>query len=243
MTVQPHFLDPSKKKELWPKCEKVLQLENFDKLPQYSAVCLFDNVDDRQAFLGSYALGKEFCGFFRALREPLSRNEYWPRDILQHIRDDTGQLYDVVIYLRQRTCQSEVGTVITFAHELQHFMQYGFSRKVWSANHCIKDLPEIWRKKLPPWSLPYEYEAQLVSKRSAERVFDKKMVELFAKQRKEAKSDPKKWEFFLGLNVQESFNLLQRTIELVDENREALLERFPAKINIGIDFAKERWWE
>jgi hypothetical protein len=33
--------------------------------------------------------------------------------------------YDNVIYVNGRTTSSVPGTVITIAHELQHFMQYG----------------------------------------------------------------------------------------------------------------------
>lgn len=33
------------------------------------------------------------------------------------------------IYLRNRTCESLIGTAIAFAHELQHFKQLGYSYK------------------------------------------------------------------------------------------------------------------
>ena len=38
--------------------------------------------------------------------------------------------FDSVIYLYDSTCAGEVGQVMTFSHELQHFVQYGFSRKL-----------------------------------------------------------------------------------------------------------------
>ena len=249
MSILPRFLDPRKEFELWPKCQSVLRDEHFRQhLLQNSVACLFDG-EERREFVERD--GENYCGFFCPVCEPNAQpevKEKWPPDILKYVWDGNRFLCDAAVYLRNRTCQSPTGVVITFAHEMQHLTQYGKSRKVWLA---IRDLKRVFRQfgqgRLPPWHFPDEYEALLVSRQVAERVLDPVTVREFAEQERELEraqqeGDLKKWEFFLCLDVREDFDLLQATIPLVDKDRENLRMIFSADDD-GPDYTKERWWE
>jgi hypothetical protein len=235
-TIQPCFLDPSRKSVLWPQCENVLSHEHFQNLPQRSLICIFDN-EERQAFVNEPSLGENFCGFTKpGLRGVAS----WPPDILRCVWDDKKALCDDAIYLRSRTCKSQIGTVITFAHEMQHFMQYGNHRKVWQANH---DLRACVKGRFPQWHFPHEREALLVSRQVAEAVLCPLEVQRYAEQEREREQverpgDLRKWEFLLSLNVREKFDFLEETKTLVNEHRECLKQHFPYR-----DYSKEKWWE
>jgi hypothetical protein len=226
----------------------VLCHEHFRrKLPQKSLVCIFDN-EERSKFTNTPSLGKNFRGFTIPICEPKFQTEVrsWPPDILKCVLDGNKFLCDITIYLRNQTCESQTGTVITFAHEVQHFTQYGGHRKVWLANRHLKD-GRLFQGRLPPWHFPDEYEALLVSKRVAETVIGRDEIRVYAEQERdrelvECKGDLKKWEFFLCLDVDEEFDLLKRTTSLVNERREYLGEYFPACSSDDPDYSKEEWW-
>jgi hypothetical protein len=226
MSIQKCFLDPSKESELWPKCQSVICHEHFRlHLPQQSLICIFD-LEERSEFIYCPWIGANYCGFTQVTSEPGPPGLQWPEDLIEIVWNNQGPRFDVVIYLRRRTCEFPVGTLITFAHELQHSMQRGFSRKVMYANSHLQDLSWRLGEELPTWRFPHEYEAQLASKRVAESILGKDEVQRYAQQQIELNSDPGKWEFFLSLDVLEPLNLLQRTIPWVHERREALKKEF-----------------
>lgn len=233
------FRESSKKVELEPICQGVL--EHF-QLPEFVLISIFDD-EERPEFISSPWLGENLCGFFRAVRRFGCGFEQWPDDIMKHLWDDQGWRCDVLIYIRNRTCQSPTGTVITFAHELQHLMQYGFSYKVARASNDLRQIFERSGQSAFPWDFPDEHEAQIVSKRIAEDIRGSDEVRIHGERQIELMSDPKKWEFFLGLEAQEPFDLLQATIPLVDKHRDALRRLFPANDDEGPDYTKQRWWE
>jgi hypothetical protein len=125
---------------------------------------------------------------------------------LKHIWGNNGNdkqdwLCDVVIYLRNRTCESPTGTAITFAHELQHFMQYGSNHEAYQSGHDLQSRFREDGRSAFPWDFPHEREAQIVSKKVAEVVLGKDEVRRYAEQQIELKRDPLKWEFFLRLEA------------------------------------------
>jgi hypothetical protein len=93
------------------------------------------------------------------------------------------------------------------------------------------------------WRLPCEHEAQLVAKKMAEEVHGKDKVLRYTEQQIEKGNDPEKWNFFRGLDLAESFELLERTKPWVNKYREVLKERFPADSSEEPDFTKNNWWE
>jgi hypothetical protein len=80
---------------------------------------------------------------------------------------------DATIYLRKRTCDGPIGIVITFAHKLQHFFQYGhyvgdIEREAKSATlRTMNDLSTL--SKIPLGSLTAQAEALLNSKQRDEK--------------------------------------------------------------------------
>ncbi len=67
---------------------------------------------------------------------------------------------------------------MTFAHELQHFAQYGNARRLWAANTLIPGLPRsvISALGLTWCDVPNEREARIVSKRIVEKLFGAEAV-------------------------------------------------------------------
>ncbi len=230
------FLDETRKTELEPWCRKVI--ESLE-LPNRSTACIFDD-RERQEFINNPELGSLFCGFFRPVRDCAIGLAPWPPEVRNQIWKKDDWAFDSVIYLRHRTCQSVVGTVITLAHELTHVRQYGFRYKVYRAVDCVK---AVYRgPDLAPWCLPTEYQAQRISKRVASSILGNDEVTAYANKQIKQRFDPAKWEFFLGLDTQQTFCLTKQVDGWVREYRAALVERFHKAPANEPDFAKDNWW-
>jgi hypothetical protein len=202
------FRGECKRAELEPLCKEVLK--HF-QLPKQRLIAIFDD-KERDEFTSSPLLGETFCGFFRAVRRFSCGPVRWPPEIMEHVWDKQDWRCDVVIYLRSRTCQSPTGTAITFAHELQHFMQYGLRNKAWQASHDIQRIFEESGRRSFPWDFPHEFEAQVVSRKVAESedVRGKDEVRRYAEQQIELERDRRKWEFFLGPAAEKHSNSLRQ---------------------------------
>lgn len=241
-----YFFDEERKIALEPLCSKVI--ERFE-LPNYSVACIFDD-REREAFSNAPEFGEYLCGFFRPVRAFGTGSMNWPQEILEILRrvdqpfvyGKDYWLFDTVIYVRRRICQSEVGAMITFAHELTHLIQYGFHRKIRLAEKrvfCgVYDGPPM-----APWLLPTEHDAQLNSKRVADVILGGDRIEAYAAEQIEQEFDPEKWRFFLELDIQESFDLTREVDNWVRKYKAALIERFPAASSEEPDFTRDNWWE
>jgi hypothetical protein len=143
-------------------------------LPDLKLLAFFDD-KDWQPFKDHW--GKENRGFYRPIKEGIFQSPIWPSDAMQCIfvdDDDPSsslplkQDVDHVIYLHGSTCAGEVGLIMTFSHELQHFIQYGFNRKLWAENLLLPHLPreviDITGLNWPDF--PAEREARTVAKRT-----------------------------------------------------------------------------
>src|SRR5713226_337826 len=139
-------------------CERVL--EHF-KLPPYRLLCFFD---DENPVDFDHEIGASYCGLHSPI---IGSGLLWPPYVDTHFYDSTGEfVYENVIYINGRTTSTLPDTVITLAHELQHFVQFGFMRKVWRANtfiyNVLRDGPPTTIKA---WDLPLEIDTMAVSKR------------------------------------------------------------------------------
>ena len=170
-------------------CDEVLK--HFS-LPQYELLCFFDDENPRE-FLD---LGPSYCGFHAVIAKG---GLGWPRYIWNLFHDRSGRVtFQNVIYINGRTCSTTPGTVITLAHELQHFVQYGFAHKVWLANTLIYDiLRDGPPTTIEAWDIPYERDTTRVSKQVAVHMLGKEAVEAYADAQISAGSDPGKWRAFL----------------------------------------------
>ena len=129
-------------------------------LPDCNLLCFFDD-EDCQALRNES--GQSNRGVFA--RRAGTNPRTWPK----YVRESLG--YDFhLIYLHGTTCAYETGMIMTFAHELQHFVQYSTVRPVWAANVLIPKLHRSIIKGLRlKWAdVPYECEARIISKRVAE---------------------------------------------------------------------------
>jgi hypothetical protein len=153
--------------------------DEFTDLPPERLLIFLDN-EDAECFREKW--GPMNRGFFTSLNGgvlltlgiPLDK---WPERITRHFlaRDpETGKyildpetggikfVYDQVIYLYGTTCDDSVGRVMTLAHELQHFVQYGFHRELHKKNF-------EFLRRLPAYEIPIEKEARIIAKRIAEK--------------------------------------------------------------------------
>jgi hypothetical protein len=145
-------------------------LDEFgNSLPDLRLLAFFDDEDC------SY-FRQEFGANNRGLYTPIKTGfqwEVWPQYVKECILvDDPSssllkQDVDHVIYLYGSTCADQVGLIMTFSHELQHFIQYGFNRKLWAENFLLPRLPRdvIDAEGLNWPDIPHEREARIVAKR------------------------------------------------------------------------------
>jgi hypothetical protein len=90
--------------------------------------------------------------------------------------------FDNFIYLHGSTCSNDVGLTMTFAHELQHFVQYGFAPRLSAENTLayatLRNLEpaDFEAFGLRSCDIPHEREARIVAKRVAEARFGVELV-------------------------------------------------------------------
>jgi Zn-dependent peptidase ImmA (M78 family) len=174
-------------------------------------------------------------GFFTSLNGEMLLTlgiptDKWPEYITRHFlaRDPetdkyildpkTGRIpfvYDQVIYLYGTTCADSVGRVMTLAHELQHFVQYGFHRELHKRNFEFCG-------RLPAYEIPTEKEARITAKRIAEKLCGMEQVAhyiarkisdadsrgaLEADEIKQWEDEAKDWRFIQKLDSSISYDL------------------------------------
>ncbi len=156
-------------------------LAEFPRLPGSRLLCFLDDED---------------APFFRMNFGQMNRGQFvvlegtptieWPDYITEHIYVcdrslNVNVLFDHVIYLYGATCADPVGRVMTLAHELQHFVQYGFNRRLWAESHLFWGL-------LPAYEIPAEREARVVAKCVAEKLCASEGVEQYIARKIEQSS-------------------------------------------------------
>src|SRR6266481_169738 len=128
--LTPHFASPNLRAKLRPWYSKVLK--QFPKLPSLKLLCYFDN-DNPEWLQRQY-------GQFAGIHVPVIGGGFWPGYVEQLFFDySTEELaFDNLIYIpKTKYSHEEVSFVIIFAHELQHFVQWGYSRKVAEVNSLL----------------------------------------------------------------------------------------------------------
>lgn len=216
---------------LEPPCLHVLQQFQF---PDRRLICFFDDEDPA-------CFARRFGSGYRGLHTPVKGSGYFPPYISRYFFDPSGGFaFDNVIYLRGSTCRVQAGAVITFAHELQHFVQYGCSYKALVANTLLYGhLPKFDPVHgLQAWDIPHEREAMIVSKRVAEATIGRDAVIGHASSQIAAASDAGYWQCFQSLSSASPFDLLAETKKLVEQYRRQLRGLNQKEI----DFSKPDWY-
>jgi hypothetical protein len=126
--------------------------------------------------------------------------------------------FDAVVYLHGSTASLDTALVMTLAHELQHFCQYGSERTSWAANLLLMHLPiKSPGTTLRMFDIPSEREARIIAKRVAERICGQGAVaEYIERKVEEATADGdagelSDWEFIRQLDASARYCLAGET--------------------------------
>jgi hypothetical protein len=208
-------------------------------LPNLRLVCFFDDNDPPWLH--------DVHGDFSALHTPIIGGGIWPNYVEHYFYDSSGEFaFDNLIYVPESDySRQEVSLVLIFAHELQHFVQWGKYPAISEANSLLlRNLtsfdPETTLKL---WDIPYNREAMIISKRVAEKVFGKEAVTEFMGQQVmgavKSKNWQKKqsWEFYRDLAPETDYNLIDETDKFVRHYRTQLLT-----LKSSVDFSRHDWW-
>jgi hypothetical protein len=149
--------------------------------------------------------------------------------------------FDNLIYVRDSTCRDgDVGFVTTYAHELQHFVQHGYTPKLSAVNSVLYQNLKRFEASAIAIDVPHEREANIVSKRVAEIVCGVAAVKTYAEEQvlfMERAGDVEqkaRWIFFRDIPSSTACNLPQETLPFVKKYREVL--------DFGVDTEQPEWW-
>lgn len=137
-------------------------------LPQLRLLCFFD--DEDWPSLRGPGMEANRGGYIRRDSSPCE----W-QEACTFV--DGMQDFDNFIYLHGSTCLTEVGQAMTFAHELQHFVQYGAAPKLLAENTLAYVTLRNLRRSdfealgLRTCDIPNEREARIVARLVAENLF------------------------------------------------------------------------
>ena len=166
---------------------------------------------------------------------------YLPSDESYGLPFDETIAFDNLIYIRENTCRDVTGFVSTYAHELQHFVQHGFTPKLSKVNSILYYNLKTVKADATAIDVPHEREANIVSKRITERICGSGALEKFvAEQLKimEQCGDGEqktRWLFYRDVPSSTPYDLAEETVKLVDKYRDS--------IDFETDTIKPEWWK
>jgi len=229
-------------KSLKPLCERI---ESHFRFPAKRLCRYFATSDD------SYL--RQMCGeHFRGFHVPRSacptlppylvHSFYRPFDPFKcDVPFEETIAFDNLIYIRESTCrEGGLGFALTYAHELQHFVQQGDTPTHSAVNSALYQNLKQFEPDTIATSIPHEREANIVSKRIAEMLFGTDAVAEYAQnqiQFMEQVGDAEqkaRWVFFRDVPSSTVYNLLAETIPFVEKYRNV--------IDFGVDTEKPQWW-
>jgi hypothetical protein len=230
-------------------CEEVF-LAFGDELPERRVICLLDDANTLE-------LDKALGTYFRGFHYPLLEYGYsrLPLQITQMFLDPYTKTheFDTLIYLHSRSITSEISIIFTLAHEIQHLIQYGNYKKLWTADYLIRELCKLDPTLgLTKWSdFPSEVDAVLKSKKIAVQLRGDHQVEEFASVQianLAGTEEETRWSYIRGASTSENSRFALSTDELVQRYRSRLetliAERFSDDpVCSSLDFARPHWWE
>lgn len=211
-------------------------------LPESTLLCFFDGAD-WQALRNER--GEANRGFY-VWAKPFTEDECW--DWPEHLRkrffaDDPASghktsAFDNLIYLHGSTSLTDTGLVMTFAHELQHYMQHGHEPKLWAESSVVTNLTrkDIRALKLNSFHIPIEREARAVSKLVAEKLCGAEAVRRYIEGKIEANVNPDEvedWKYVRGLDALVPYDLKRETRLLFER-----LKGFRSQLNEALRLRK-----
>jgi hypothetical protein len=126
------------------------------------------------------------------------------------------RLFDNGVYVYGSTCADETALIMTFAHELQHFVQYGFNRRLWAEGQLITRLPrELINAIGLNWpDIPHEREARIEAKRVGLKLCGADAVTQYIDRRiseNVTANDVEDWRFSQQMDPSVPFDLSRET--------------------------------
>ena len=193
-------------------------LDQFaNQFPDFNLLCFFDD-DDWQPLKDM--MGPATRGFYAPIKE--QPFECWPSYLTERIfvvdpnSHQQKRTFDHLIYVFGSTCVDEIGLTMTFAHEVQHFLQYGYEHTLWAENSLLPHLPKevIGLIRLKWFDIPIEREARVAAKRIAEDLFGADQVRLFIDRRigeSVTAEDAEDWKLIQLMDPLVPYNLANET--------------------------------
>ena len=142
--------------------------------------------------------------------------------------------FDNLIYIRQSTCLDlPVGFVTAYAHELQHFVQYGRTPRLWEVNRNLYHSLGGFDRNVIPSEIPIERDADIMAKQVTEKVCGVEATNQFAERQIQSMENcgdsvqKARWVFFRNVPSTTQYNLLQETLPFID--------KYKGRIDFGID--------
>jgi hypothetical protein len=186
------------------------------ELPDLRLLAFLDDEDPDQ-------LRRELGPANRGFYGPIKAEREWPARMAAMIfvfvdeipRWRTSRVFDHGIYLYGSTCSDETALTMTFAHELQHFVQYGSKRKLWAVGRLIRRVPEVIDALGLRWQdIPHEREARIAAKRVGLRLCGADAVKRYIDRRiteNVTAEDVEDWRFSRDLDPLVDYNLPSET--------------------------------
>jgi len=228
------FDSPEKEATLRPLCQRV---EKEFELPT-ARLCRYFAGSDDECLIANPRFGSHFRGFHATVA---ARNSF-PKylfDCFFHpletftVRETSPSFeemvaFDSLIYVRSGTCDDSTGLVECYAHELQHFVQYRTTPRLWIVNSVLYQKLKGLEPASTVIDIPTEREANIVSKRVCERICGVEAVKAFANERilrmeqAGAHEEKERWIVFRDTPSSTPFNLLDSTLALVEKYKGVL---------------------
>ncbi|HEV2298458.1 MAG TPA: hypothetical protein VGR72_08075 [Candidatus Acidoferrales bacterium] len=230
--------NPTTLEKTWESsCRDVL---NLFCLPDRRILCGFDSKGE---------LSFEHLGYgnARAFHTPTNGFNSWPV-FLENVRCDDEGPVDSLIYVRLvPPTDDALIFAVTFAHELQHFVQAWQSPKFYAASGFLSEnLPsfDLGANAFETWRVPIERDAMIRSKQVAEAKFGRAFVaarvhSLIADGT--SLLEVEEWKYFESLSPESVCDWQNETRHLIEENLQAVMTLRP-KWPSEIDFSKKEWF-
>lgn len=224
-------------------CSAVLAHFDFD--PQCRVLCFLDYTDPKEL---RDLIGVQTRGAFYPLTLGRLTQDLLAAHVARECKGSSGLfICESVIYLFASTCKTDIGLVLTLAHELQHCHQHQHQYSYWFMERRVRvvssqnGIPKIGSYL----DLPSERDAIRKSKEIAQAMFGSEAVAAFIHSQIQSESSSENqavWNFLLS-SCEFGVEVFEEDVrKLVKENlntlREDLANKYP---NAPIDLNLEEW--
>ena len=231
---------------LKPLCEKV---ESHFVFLSPKRLCRHFPTHDDSYLSSSTNFGKYYRGFHLPVESRFGFPDGLLHSFFRSCTQETINIpfkdtiaFDNLVYVRSTICrEGGVGFVLTYAHELQHFMQHGYTPKLSKVNFVLYKNLKLYEQDAIATDIPNEREANIVSKRIAEKICGIATVQayvekqiLFMGARSETQINETDRYFSCDVPLSTDYDLTQETLRLV--------EKYKHVIDFKIDVTQPEWW-